>query len=119
MFVATRGQGKSACESGAIEDQGVGGQAGNFAGAREALREVVLDPLVDGAKMAGEHAVLLAAQRQEVIDKWVKSFATGELDAGLSDFVQLQIKVCQQLWVGRIGSGGKGLGTRRHGERDK
>lgn len=114
MFVSARRQRESAGQSGAIEYESVRGQARDFAGALEALRDVVLDALVDRAEVTGKHAILLAAQREEMVDEGIKPIAAREFDAGLADFVELQVEVRQQLRVSGIGSDGKGLGTRRH-----
>jgi hypothetical protein len=97
-------------------------------GARlEVVVEKILQPLIDGAEMAGEGAVLFATEREEVIHQRSEAVGAGRRGhAGLADLAQLQVEIGHELGVvlggarlteGRLG-GGEQHGGRRRRPRD-
>ena len=118
MGVAAGREGEDAGEAGAVEDERAGGDARRFGLAVEIVVKEILDALVDRAEVAGEGAVLFAADREEVVDERGEAVggASGQGDAGLADFAELEIEVGVELRVGLGGggrSGGSGHGKRR------
>jgi hypothetical protein len=118
--ILARGEREDAGEAGGVEDKGGGGDGRGFGLTLEVVVEEILNALVDGAEVAGEGAVLFAAEGEEVIDEGGEAVggAGGERDAGLADFAELQIEVGEELGVG-ISAGGRGGGggiRKRHGE---
>jgi hypothetical protein len=118
--ILARGEREDAGEAEAVEDKGGGGDGRGFGLTLEVVVEEILNALVDGAEVAGEGAVLFAAEGEEVIDEGGKAVggAGGERNAGLADFAELQIEVGEELGVGISagGRGGDGRSRKGHGK---
>jgi hypothetical protein len=116
--VAAGREGEDAGKAGAVDDEGGGGDARCFGVVVEIVVDEILDALVDRAEVAGEGAVLFAAEGEEVIDERREAIgdAGGEGDAGLADFAELQIEVGEELGVGISAGGRGGDGRSRKGQ---
>ena len=111
VLVAARRERERAGEAGAVEDERGVGQARDLDGAvAERIEEEILDALVDGAEVAGEGAVLLAAEGEEVADEVTDAAVVGQRDAGLADLAELEVEVGEDVGMARIGGGRKGGG---------
>ena len=68
-----------------------------------------MNALVDRAEVAGEGAVLLAAQGEEVADEIADATVVGDSDAGLADLAELEVEVGLEPRIARVdGKGGGG-----------